>query len=335
MSMINILANLTMPFEHVSNESVYTLVGLVLVLLLSSLALGVKNGFKIDRQDELTARVITWWAIVVVLIIVIGASIGATIVFLGIVSLLALREYHALVPVRDGDHNALLWTYAAVPVQFFWVWIGWIGMFLVFIPVYMFIWMPTRLVMGGKTDGFVKAVGVIQWGLMTTVFSLSHAAMLLTMPVGAEPNVAPNWWSGSAMQNPGVSLLILLLLLTQLNDVAQYCWGKSLGKKKVLPTVSPGKTVMGLVGGVLTTVALAGLIGPWLTLLDLPRSLLIGLIVGVAGFAGDVCISAIKRDLGVKDSGTALPGHGGILDRLDSLTFTAPLYFHVVYFFYG
>ena len=103
----------------------------------------------------------------------------------------------------------------------------------------------------------------------------------------------------------------------------------------MLPTVSPGKTVIGLVGGVMTTVLLAALIGPWLTLLDLSRSLLLGLVVGVGGFAGDVCISAIKRDLGVKDSGTALPGHGGILDRLDSLTFTAPLFFHVVYFYYG
>ena len=100
------------------------------------------------------------------------------------------------------------------------------------------------------------------------------------------------------------------------------------------PHVSPGKTWAGLLGGVATTVALAALVGPWLTPMDLTRSLLAGLIIGVAGFFGDLSISAIKRDLKVKDSGSILPGHGGILDRIDSLTYTAPLFFHYVYFCY-
>ena len=135
-------------------------------------------------------------------------------------------------------------------------------MFLVFIPVYMFVLIPTRVVLTGKTDGFVKAIGGMQWGLMTTVFSLSHGAMLLTMPIGTEPNVAPSWYSESSQLNPGLSLLIFLLLLTQSNDVAQYCWGKMLGKRKILPSVSPGKTVVGFIGGVITTCVLSAFVGP-------------------------------------------------------------------------
>ena len=199
----------------------------------------------------------------------------------------------------------------------------------------MFILMPTAIVVAGNTDGFVKAVGTIQWGLMTTVFSLSHAAMLVMLPLGQQPHVDPVWSSESSCSGCGISLLVFLLFLTQFNDVAQYCWGKGIGKTKVIPAVSPNKTVAGLVGGVATTVLVAGCLGPWLTLFDLPLALMAGLIIGIAGFGGDLCISAIKRDLGVKDTGTALPGHGGFLDRLDSLTFAAPLFFHFTYFFYG
>lgn len=120
------------------------------------------------------------------------------------------------------------------------------------------------------------------------------------------------------------------MLLTQLNDVAQYLWGKSLGRHKIVPKVSPNKTWAGFLGGVATTTLLAWLIAPWLTPLTEMESVLAGLLIGVCGFVGDVVISALKRDIGVKDSGSLLPGHGGILDRLDSLTYTAPLFFHFI-----
>jgi phosphatidate cytidylyltransferase len=96
--------------------------------------------------------------------------------------------------------------------------------------------------------------------------------------------------------------------------------------------VSPGKTTEGLVGGVATTLALALALAPWLTPFTRPQAVAAGLIIGVGGFVGDVVVSALKRDLGIKDSGTLLPGHGGILDRIDSLTYTAPLFFHLVWY---
>ena len=112
-------------------------------------------------------------------------------------------------------------------------------------------------------------------------------------------------------------------------------WGKTLGNRKVAPNVSPGKTYAGAIGGIASTVLVAGWIGPWLTLMNTTHSLWAGLIIGVAGFAGDLSLSAIKRDLKIKDFGATLPGHGGVLDRIDSLVFTAPLFFHFVFFLYG
>jgi phosphatidate cytidylyltransferase len=156
--------------------------------------------------------------------------------------------------------------------------------------------------------------------LMTTVFSLSHMAFLLVLPTAGNPVAG------------GAGLLLYLLFLTQFNDVAQYVWGKLLGRRRVIPRVSPNKTWEGLLGGVTTTVALAVVLAPWLTPFATVEAAVAGLIIGAAGFAGDVTISAVKRDLGVKDSGSLLPGHGGILDRIDSLTFTAPLFFHFVWY---
>src|SRR5258707_9115234 len=176
------------------------------------------------------------------------------------------------------------------------------------------------MVLIGEMEGFIRAAGTLHWGLMVTVFSLSHAAYLLALPPSGNPVAG------------GQGLLLYLLVLTELNDVAQYIWGKTFGHQKVLPKVSPKKTVEGLAGGVLTTILAAVILAPLLTPLRACEAAGMGLVLGLGGFFGDVTISAVKRDLRIKDSGTILPGHGGILDRVDSLTFTAPLFFHLLYF---
>ncbi|WP_300615460.1 phosphatidate cytidylyltransferase, partial [Dokdonella sp.] len=128
--------------------------------------------------------------------------------------------------------------------------------------------------------------------------------------------------------------LLFVVLLTELNDVAQYVWGRALGRRKAIETVSPKKTVEGLLGGVLTTTLLSFLLAPVLTPLTPTDSVAVGLMIGIGGFLGDITISAVKRDIGVKDSGSLIPGHGGVLDRIDSLLFTAPLFFHFMKYFY-
>jgi phosphatidate cytidylyltransferase len=270
----------------------------------------------------LKLRVRSWWVIVLLFISAILLSGAAVLVLFAFISFLALKEYFSLIPTRRSDRRVLFWAYLAIPLQYWWAYCDWYGMFVIFIPVYMFLIIPMRLVALQDTDGFLRSVGTIQWGLMIAVFFLSHAAWLFVLPASVNPA------GGSA------GLLFFLVGLTELNDIFQYLWGKSLGRKKMLPIVSPNKTWVGFLGGVGTTSVLAAVVGPYLTPMHWEAAFVSGLIIGVAGFWGDVTVSALKRDLGIKDSGRLLPGHGGILDRVDSLVFTAPLFLHFIRYHY-
>lgn len=310
-----------MTLPHLPGVLLAALAGIFATLLIASAVIFLLARMRPSRDySELRLRIRTWWAIVGVFCSVIIASPPLALVVLGLVSFLAFKEFLSLVPTRRADYRVLFWAYLAIPLQYYWVSTAWYGMFIIFIPVYVFLFLPLRMVLVGETQGFLRAAGIINWGLMTTVFSLSHMAYLLMLPQPAGAGYS------------GATLLLFLVLLTELNDVAQYLWGKSLGRSKIVPRVSPNKTWAGFAGGVATTTALAFLIAPWLTPLSEVESLLAGLLIGSSGFVGDVVISAVKRDIGVKDSGSLLPGHGGILDRLDSLTYTAPLFFHFIYY---
>jgi phosphatidate cytidylyltransferase len=293
------------------------------LLFLASLASIALVRARPERDyTELRQRVRTWWLIAGVFAAAVLFSRTVSVAVLGFISFLAFKEYLSLIPTRRADHRVLFWAYLAIPVQYYWVWTGWYGLFIIFIPVYVFLLLPMRMILIGETQGFLRAVGTLHWGLMITVFSLSHMAYMLVLPEATNP-------AGGRM-----GLLIFLVVLTELNDVAQYLWGKSFGRRKISPKVSPNKTVAGFIGGVATTVLLAVLFAPYLTPLSFAASLAAGALIGIGGFVGDVTISALKRDIGVKDSGSLLPGHGGILDRLDSLTYTAPLFFHFVHYLY-
>ena len=296
---------------------VAVILGTVITLL--ALATVVVRLPKLSNRAELIQRINSWWAMVALFGAALALGTGATLWLLGLVSFLTLKEYFSLIPTRRGDRRVLFWAYLAIPLQYGWAAMDWYGMFIIFIPVYLFLFIALRKVLVGETESFLRSTATIQWGLMTTLFSLSHAGYLLALPEAVSP-------AG------GAGLLLFLVLLTELNDVAQYLWGKSLGRHKAAPTVSPNKSVEGLLGGVVTTTLAAWLIAPWLTPLSDYQAVAAGLLIGVFGFTGDLTLSAVKRDLGIKDSGALLPGHGGILDRVDSLTFTAPLFFHFLYY---
>ncbi|AHG20282.2 phosphatidate cytidylyltransferase [Chania multitudinisentens RB-25] len=268
---------------------------------------------------ELTLRIRTWWVIIALFSLAMLSPHWLALTFFALVSFMALKEFLTLVPSRQSDRMPLLWMFIAIPINYWLIGIGWYGMFVVFIPVYVFLFLPARMVIAGDTQGFLRTASQLHWSLMTTVFAFSHVAFLLVLPADG--------------QQTGALLVLFLVGLTELNDIAQYLWGKSLGRIKVTPKVSPNKTLAGLLGGVATTTLVATWLGPLLTPLNWPMALLAGLIIGITGFCGDVVMSAIKRDIGVKDSGTLLPGHGGILDRLDSLIFTAPVFFHFIHYF--
>ena len=308
-------------FDAIQPNVFYALTGVYGILIFASLVtIFLKQKNKAKNYSELQQRVSSWWVMVLVFTVAILVGEIGSIVFMAFVSFLALKEYFSLIPTRRADRRVLFWVFLAIPIQYYWVAIGWYGMFIIFIPVFMFLLLPTRMVLIGETKDFLRANSIIQWGMMTMLFCISHASFLLVLPAENNPN------------GGGAALLLYLIFLTQFNDVMQYVWGKMLGKHKVIPKVSPGKTVEGLVGGVATTVVLATILAPWLTPLETMHAAIAGLIIGLGGFIGDVTMSSLKRDIGVKDSGGLLPGHGGVLDRIDSLIFTAPLFFHFIFY---
>jgi phosphatidate cytidylyltransferase len=296
----------------------------VLLMIASTVTAGLIRTRPEKNYLELKLRIQTWWWLVVLMFAALTFHRTVAIVIFAVVSFMAFKEFLSIAPTRRADNRVLLLAYAAIPIQYLWAGISWYGMFIIFIPVYVFLLLPMRMVLVGETQGFLRAAGTIQWGLMTTVFSISHVGYLLMLPAR----------HGTGDRVTGEMLVFYLLALTQSNDVAQYLWGKAFGKHAVAPKVSPNKTIEGLIGGIATTTLLAWLLAPYLTPMSSLHAAGCGLLISVFGFIGDVVISAVKRDIGVKDSGTLLPGHGGILDRLDSLTYTAPLFFHYIYYLY-
>jgi phosphatidate cytidylyltransferase len=177
------------------------------------------------------------------------------------------------------------------------------------------------MAIGGETRGYLQRAASFHWGQIACVYSIGFAVFLMRTPAGEPTPAGP------------AGLVFLLLVATEANDVAQYCWGKLFGRHKILPTVSPNKTWEGFLGGWATTAALIWFVGPIFAPLSGWQLGVMAAALPLAGFAGDVTMSAVKRDIGVKDTSHLIPGHGGILDRIDSLVFTTPLYFHLLTFF--
>jgi phosphatidate cytidylyltransferase len=294
----------------------------VLMILITASAISYALKAKNPNRDysNLRQRIKSWWWMIALIFAALVMGKKSSVIFFGFLSFLALKEFCSIASLRQADRRVLFWAYLAIPVQYYFVYIGWYGLFIIFIPVYMFLFLPIRMVLIGQNQGFIKSAATIQWALMLTVFCISHIAYLLTLPV-------KNDAAGS------IGLVLFLLFITQFNDVSQYIWGKLFGKNKIIPKVSPNKTWEGFLGAVITITICSGFAAPLLTPLTFELGLIFGFIISISGFFGDVVISSVKRDLEIKDSGNLIPGHGGILDRIDSLRYTAPLFFHMIYYF--
>jgi phosphatidate cytidylyltransferase len=156
---------------------------------------------------------------------------------------------------------------------------------------------------------------------MTCVYFVSYAPAILNLAI-------PSYGDHTAR------LLCFLVFVVQISDVMQYVFGKLLGKHAIAPHISPNKTVEGFVGGI----ACATILGAcfwWITPFQPWQAGLMALLISLAGFGGGIVMSAIKRDRGVKDYGTLIPGHGGMMDRIDSLCFAAPLFYHLTRYFFA
>lgn len=299
-------------------------IGLIFGLLVFATVLFWVMG-KVKPQgdfSELKMRTRSWWLMATIFVLATIVHPVITFISLGLLSFFALRELSSISKnVREADRRVLIWCFLSIPVQYYLAYIGHYGLFLTFIPVFMYLWIPFMLVINGETEDISRSMSVLPTQLMLTVFGVSHLAFLVSLPDIAGFDVG------------GRALLLFIVFITEMNDNFQFTWGKLLGRYKILPKVSPNKTWEGLIGGVITTVVV-GYFLRFLTPFSEIEILIVCLVVAIAGFIGDVVVSAIKRDIGIKDTGSAIPGHGGILDRIDSLALTGPVFFHIVYNMY-
>jgi phosphatidate cytidylyltransferase len=303
------------------------LVGGVLALLVGATVFGqflrtrMRGGEGLKTVQNLNARIKAWWMMVAVFgLAMMTGGIGSVILF-GLTSFLALREFITLTPTKAGDHRTLFWVFFVItPLQYWLVATGWYELFAIMIPVYAFLFVPIRSVLGGDCDRFLERTAKIQWGLMVCVYCVSHAPAIIFLGI-----------PGYEGQNG--KLLFFFVLVVQISDVLQYVWGKTLGRNKIAPNISPNKTWEGFLGGI-TTATLIGAGLWWATPFTPLQSAGMSLAITLMGFAGGLVMSAIKRDRGVKDYGTVIEGHGGVMDRIDSICFAAPVFFHLTRYFF-
>lgn len=270
--------------------------------------------------DNMNARIRAWWVMVGVFAVANLAGLTATVLLFFLLSLGALREFVRLNPEGQHEKSRRLAFLVFTPLQYLLIWMDWYGMFALLIPVYAFLFIPTLNAAGGEAHAFLQRTAKLQWALMVCVYCLSHAPAILTLEI-------PGY------QGENAKLLLFLVLVVQISDVLQYAWGKTMGRRPIAPNISPNKTVEGFVGGV-ASATLVGAALWWATPFTPFQAWLLALLIALAGFAGGLTMSAIKRDSGVKDFGSMIEGHGGVLDRIDSICFSAPLFFHVVRYFF-
>jgi phosphatidate cytidylyltransferase len=308
---------------NVPYEAVLIFAGLGVALLVASVV-----GYVLHRRaagaavDNLNARIRAWWVMIAISGGVLVAGNGAIVALFGLLSFLALREFVTQTPVRRADHTALFVSFfLALPVQYVLVGVKWYGLFAIFIPVYAFLTIPILSAVFADAQKFLQRTAETQWGLMICVYCLSHVPALLTLHI-------PGY------QGRGALLVVFLMLVVQASDVLQYIWGKLLGRHQIAPRVSPAKTVEGFVGGVLRATLLGAAL--WqITPFSPVGAGAMALLITLVGFLGGLVMSAIKRDRGIKDWGQLLEGHGGMLDRLDSVCFSAPIFFHVTRYYFA
>lgn len=300
--------------------------GIFLLLVAASVAgWAMKKKARSEKSrmaiNNFNARTKAWWMLCFLFLATLLVGRIGSILLFTFTSFLAMREFITLTPSRPSDHATLFWCFFIIlPIQYYLVAIGWYGLFSIFIPVYAFLFIPIRSAIKGEVSEFLVRTATIQWGLMVTVYCVSHISALLILKI-----------PGYEGQN--AKLLFFLILVVQMSDVLQYIFGKWLGRHPIAPLVSPNKTWEGFIGGILTATLLGASLW-WITPFTPWQAVLMALLLTLMGFFGGLVMSAVKRDRGVKDYGSLIEGHGGVMDRIDSLSFSAPIFFHLIRYFF-
>lgn len=297
----------------------------VLGVLISASVVSFLLGRKLGRDDplieNLSARINAWWVMAGVLGLAFWWGRSGVVLLFAICSFAALREFVTLTNARRADTWMLAALfYIALPLQYWAIWTNWYGFAFIFIPVYGFLALPILSALRGETDNYLIRVAEVQWAAMIAIYCISYIPALLSLEI-------------TGYEERNILLIAFLVIVVQASDVLQYVWGKLYGRRKIAPRLSPSKTVEGFLGGVGSATLLGACLW-WITPFNFLQSGIMALIIALMGFAGGLVLSAVKRDRGVKDWGATIAGHGGFIDRLDSLIFAAPVFFHLTRFFW-
>ncbi|WP_300454060.1 phosphatidate cytidylyltransferase [Accumulibacter sp.] len=297
--------------------------GVASVLAIASLAGQLLKTFVAGNTphaliDNLNRRIASWWGIVALVGLALLAGRGAVTLLFALVSLVALHEFLAgEALVADCPRTLVVGSFVLiVPLQYLLVWTDQPWLYSALIPLLVFVGRPLLGLLSGDCGAFLGATRTLGGGLLTCVFGLSHIPALLTLPAGDDPAAAAR-------------RMIFLLLVVQVSDVLQYVWGKLAGRHPIAPRLSPSKTIEGTLGGIASAIALGTWLS-WLTKFSPLKAGLISLLLTLLGFAGGLAMSAAKRRRGIKDWSRLIPGHGGMLDRVDSLVLSAPAFYYLL-----
>ncbi len=321
---------------------IYWLLGVVIGLLAIAYAVSVwlkrypEGTLNPALVERFVNRIRVWW--IMCAILVAGFMLGpvATVILFGAVSFWSLREFITTTPTRRGDHRALFWVFFGfTPLQYILVGLSlsWdlYTLYSIVIPVFAFLYIPARIAVAGDPRRFLERAAKIQAGLFICVYALSFAPALLNLPL--RPRAEDAAWAGdSHLARSG--LLFYLVLLTQLADVFQNAWSRLVGRRVIAPEISATRTWEGFLGGVTSTTLIGALLW-WATPFGFWEAACMSMIVAVTAFAGNMVMSAIKRDRNVADFGTLVQGHPGVLDRIDSICFAAPVFYHLTRHFFS
>lgn len=314
----------------VEQTRISLMAGVGSVLVMSSVIAGgmqlVLHRRKSNTVANLTARIKAWWVMAALLTAAFLAGNNFVIILFALVSFACLREFMTVARSRRADRVAMLAAFFVIlPLQYYLVWRRWYGLFFIFVPVCAFLVLPILATLRADSTDFLPRIAVTQWGVMISVYCVSYVPALLTFPFPGNCESGPGL---DACGERGGLLAVFLLIISQASDVMQYVCGKLFGRHKISPVISPAKTVEGFAGGLICTAILGSLLW-WITPFSRWQAAAVAVVITLAGFLGGLVMSAIKRDRGIKDWGNLIEGHGGMLDRVDSVCFAAPVFFHL------
>jgi phosphatidate cytidylyltransferase len=300
----------------IKNNPFNLVVSILFCILIFASSIGLVFKFKNNNTIiNLNQRIFSWWLMIIFCIPAISFGITITTLFFCILSCLSLREFLSFIPTKEGDKFVLFFSFwIIIPLQFFLILNNWYSLSSILIPTYGFFFLSVVTTFSKDTDNFLNRTSSIQWGVMLCVYGISYIPSIQNL----------NIINFSSNKN----LILYFLIVAQISDVFQYICGKLFGKHS-LSSISPNKTWEGLIGGGFCA-TLIGLSLTFMTPFSYMQSWLLSLVIVITGFFGGFILSAIKRSLSVKDWGNLIPGHGGILDRIDSLALSAPIYFHLI-----